>query len=416
MKQQTSIKEKALAWANKFDVCCYLDSNNYPDPYSKFDCLVAIGARKELKAEAGNAFEQLKHFYNQQSNWMFGILGYDLKNEIEDLSTPQSDSLDFPDLYFFVPEYLIAITGDNISCLMGNQSCIDEILNTTLVISSSNDIKIKNRIDKPTYTDTVNKLKEHIKRGDIYEINFCQEFYAENAIINPLAVYTELNALSPTPFSGFFKLRDKYILSATPERFIAKRGQKLVSQPIKGTAKRSKDLLEDESVKKNLRDSVKEQAENVMIVDLVRNDLTKSAVKGSVKVDELFGIYSFPQVHQMISTISSELNPNVHFIDAIKDAFPMGSMTGAPKFSAMKLIDQYEMSKRGAYSGSFGVITPDGDFDFNVIIRSILYNQTKKYLSFLVGGAITYQSDAENEYEECLLKASAMMQVLNKKG
>jgi para-aminobenzoate synthetase component I len=221
-----------------------------------------------------------------------------------------------------------------------------------------------------------------------------------------------LNAISPTPFSGFFKLKDRYILSATPERFLCKRGNKLISQPIKGTAKRSADLAEDLRIKAALKVNIKEQSENVMIVDLVRNDLTKSAVKGSVKVDELFGIYSFPQVHQMISTISCELDPTVDLIEAIRNTFPMGSMTGAPKIKAMELIDQYERSKRGVYSGSFGCISPTGDFDFNVIIRSILYNAEEQYLSFQVGGAITYAANAEEEYEECLLKASAIMQVL----
>jgi para-aminobenzoate synthetase component 1 len=243
-------------------------------------------------------------------------------------------------------------------------------------------------------------------------MNFCQEFFSENAYVDPLSVYHNLTNISPTPFAGFFKLGGKYILSATPERFLSKRGNILTSQPIKGTAKRSLDVDEDLRIKADLKNSKKEQAENVMIVDLVRNDLTKSAVKGTVKVDELFGIYTFPQVHQMISSISCELSPDVHFIDAIKNTFPMGSMTGAPKLRAMQLIDEYERSKRGAYSGSFGYIDPSGDFDFNVVIRSILYNTDTAYLSFQVGGAITYESDAEKEYEECLVKASAIMKVL----
>ena len=149
-----------------------------------------------------------------------------------------------------------------------------------------------------------------------------------------------------------------------------------------------------------------------MIVDLVRNDLTKSAIKGSVKVEELFGIYGFPQVYQMISTISCELDPEIHFIDAIKHTFPMGSMTGAPKVKAMELIEAYEFNKRGAYSGAFGYFTPEAEFDFNVIIRSILYDAKKQYLSFQVGGAITFAADPNAEYEECMLKASAIIQAL----
>ncbi|MFA6276348.1 MAG: anthranilate synthase component I family protein [Pedobacter sp.] len=406
-------KQKALQWATSFEVYCCLDSNKYSDPYTQYDCLIAIGSDHTLAANAGNAFDKLHSFYEEHKNWMFGLLSYELKNEVEDLSSQHTDQLNFPDLFFFIPTYLIALQGDEIKVIKGDPSIIEIIHQIKLNHSTSKpNLKIESKFDKETYIETVEKLKTHIKRGDIYEINFCQEFFANHAEINPLAVYNELNTLSPTPFAGFFKINHKYILSATPERFLCKRNNRLISQPIKGTAKRSKNSVEDEQIKIALKSSIKEQAENVMIVDLVRNDLTKSAVQGSVKVDELFGIYTFPQVHQMISTISCELNPTTHFIDAIKNTFPMGSMTGAPKIKAMELIDAYEKSKRGAFSGSFGCISPSGNFDFNVIIRSILYNEKEQYLSFQVGGAITYAADPESEYEECLLKASAILKVL----
>ncbi len=407
-------KQKALQWANEFSVCCYLDSNQYADPYTQYDCLIAVGASDEIQEKAGTSFSALRTFYEKHRNWVFGLFSYELKNEVEYLNSRHTDKLDFPDLFFFVPNYLIALNKGNIEVLIGDPAIITAISNLEINIPTKKSIlHIEERLNRETYISTVTKLQEHIKRGDIYEINFCQEFFAENAIINPLETFKTLNSLSPTPFAGFFKINQRYILSATPERFLCKRGNRLISQPIKGTAKRSKDPIEDEKIKFDLKSSIKEQAENVMIVDLVRNDLTKSAIKGSVRVDELFGIYSFPQVHQMISTISCELNPEIHFIDAIKNTFPMGSMTGAPKIKAMHLIDQYERSKRGAFSGSFGCISPNGDFDFNVIIRSILYNAERKYLSFQVGGAITYAANAEQEYEECLLKASAILQVLN---
>jgi len=407
------LKRKALHFANQFDVCCFLDSNNYKDEYSEYDYILALGCKAELKSLKGNAFEELKTFYQHHKQWLFGFFSYDLKNEIEDLKSGHPDYLNFPELYFFVPEYLIASKNNKIEVILGKESVLQQI--NDLAVANCNDvpdISIQTRISKEAYIEKVNILKDHIIRGDIYEVNFCQEFFAENAAINPVQTFELLNQISPTPFAGYFKVYNKYILSATPERFLCKRGSKLISQPIKGTARRSLDESEDEAIKLKLRNDIKEQAENVMIVDLVRHDLTKSAVKGSVTVDELFGIYSFPQVHQMISTISCELNPEIHFIDAIKNAFPMGSMTGAPKVKAMKLIEAYEMSKRGIFSGSFGCINPNGDFDFNVVIRSILYNAESKYLSFQVGGAITYESDAEKEYEECLLKASAILQVL----
>ena len=406
-------KQKALHWANQFDVCCFLDSNNYKDDYSEYEFVLAAGCKAELKSAEGNGFELLKQFYETHKQWLFGFFGYDLKNELEDLKSENADRLTFPELYFFVPQYLIVSRNNQLEVILGDEAVLGQIENIKLFqVEDMPELSIQKRISKNEYITKVNALKKHILQGDIYEVNFCQEFFSENAKINPVETFTLLNKISPTPFSGYFKLYERYILSATPERFLSKRGSRLISQPIKGTARRSTDFAEDQQIKERLKHDAKEQAENVMIVDLVRHDLTKSAVKGSVKVDELFGIYTFPQVHQMISTISCELDPKVHFIDAIKNAFPMGSMTGAPKVMAMKLIEQYEETRRGVYSGSFGCINPDGAFDFNVIIRSILYNEQKMYLSFQVGGAITYESDAEKEYNECLLKASAILKVL----
>lgn len=402
-----------MHFANQFDVCCFLDSNEYRNEYSAYDFILAFGQKAELKPTTGHAFELLKNFYEHHKEWMFGLLSYDLKNELEDLKSDNEDRLGFPDLYFFIPEYLIASKNDELTVIIGEDFILQQIEDFAVSEQkNTNHLTVSNRISKEEYIKNVAVLKSHIARGDIYEINFCQEFFAEHAAINPIQTFELLNQVSPTPFAGFFKIYNHFILSATPERFLCKRGSKLISQPIKGTARRSVIAKEDEQIKSMLKNNAKEQAENVMIVDLVRHDLTKSAVKGSVKVEELFGIYSFPQVHQMISTVSCELDPNVHFIDAISNAFPMGSMTGAPKLKAMELIEKYERTKRGIYSGSFGCINPDGDFDFNVVIRSILYNATNEYLSFQVGGAITFESIAESEYEECLLKASAILKVL----
>ncbi|HMI05459.1 MAG TPA: anthranilate synthase component I family protein [Pedobacter sp.] len=408
-----SFKQQALHWAATFDACCCFDSNNYPDRYGRFDFLIAAGIDDGMECKSsGNAFESLKSFYNDKKNWMFGLMGYDLKNEVEQLHSDNSDNLGFPEMFFFVPKYLLSVKGDEATLIIGEPYILDAIQKQKVRYGENSPLNIQSRIPKGTYIKTVEELQQHILRGDIYEVNFCQEFFAKNAQIDPLFVLKKLNEISPTPFSGFFKIRDQYILSASPERFLCKRHSQLISQPIKGTAKRGLDPQEDELIKAGLKQDTKEQAENVMIVDLVRNDLTRSAIKGSVKVEELFGIYGFPQVYQMISTISAELRPEVHFIDAIRNAFPMGSMTGAPKIKAMELIEQFEFSKRGAYSGAFGYISPEGDFDFNVIIRSILYQANTQYVSFQVGGAITYAANAAAEYEECMLKASAMIKAL----
>ena len=258
------------------------------------------------------------------------------------------------------------------------------------------------------------ELQQHILQGNCYEINFCQEFYNDHAVINPLQVYMALSKESPNPFSCYYKLEDKYLLCASPERYLRKKGNRLISQPIKGTIRRNNKRAEADAFnRETLQHSSKERSENIMIVDLVRNDLAKVCIEGSVKVDELMGIYAFPQVYQMISTISGEVAHTVPVTNIVKATFPMGSMTGAPKKRVMELIEQYEQTKRGLFSGAVGYISPVQDMDFNVVIRSILYNASNRYLSFQTGSAITYYSRAEDEYEECLLKAEAIKKVLN---
>ena len=415
-------QQKLLAWANQFKHFCFLNSNSFQhEKYSTFDFVLAADSISEIQtSDELNSFELLKKYYQQTNDWIFGSLSYELKNELENLSSNNFDGIDFPAIHFFQPKYLIIKKGDSIifQLLKNSEESFEKLFN------SINNYKIKekafqlkieisNRTEKKEYINSLKQIQEHIQAGDIYEMNYCQEFYSENASMNPLDLYLKLNKISPTPFSAFYRNDDKYLISASPERFMKKMGCKLISQPIKGTIKRGKDENEDAELKSQLIADQKERSENVMIVDLVRNDLSITAKKASVKVEELFGIYTFKQVHQMISTITSELKDDVHFVDAIKSASPMGSMTGAPKIKAMELIEKFEKTKRGLYSGAVGYISPAGDFDFNVVIRSILYNSTLKYLSFIVGGAITSKSIPESEYDECLLKAKAIFEVLD---
>jgi para-aminobenzoate synthetase component 1 len=409
-----NFKRKALLWAASFNSVCYLDSNGFDDAYSKFDTLIAIGNKAQLTAHTGNAFEKLETFRKNNPDWLCGFFGYDLKNEVENLSSQNPDGLQFPDLYFFAPQHLILVKNDIVEIISAEWNQVLSEIDQQQLTEASHQPKIglQSRLSRQEYIDAVTTIQEHITRGDIYVTNFCQEFYAEDAQIKPLDIFFQLNRVSPNPFSTFFKYQDNYILGASPERFLAKRGSKLISQPIKGTAKRESDAQADDLAKKELRNHPKELQENVMIVDLVRNDLTKSAKQGTVKTEELFGIHSFRQVHQMISTVVCELQDDVSPVQAIKNSFPMGSMTGAPKISAMQLMEQYEQSKRGVYSGAVGYFSPDDDFDFNVVIRSLLYNADNKYLSFHAGSAITYHADAAKEYEECLLKAKAVLEVL----
>ena len=409
----------------RFKHICIFDSNEADNDKKNLisSKIVAIGATQEFNyKQSKNALSDLQQFFDQKKGWYFGHLSYDLKNELEDLTSDNADKLGFPLLHFFSPKVVLQIENKTLTVFYDDAFVTEleanEIVDfafqveTSKKASSNPSIKIQSKITKTEYLDSVNKLKEHIRKGDIYEVNFCQEFFAENASIDTTKIYTNLNAISGAPFAAYCKFIDHYLLCASPERFLQKRGNKLISQPIKGTTKRSNDATEDQQLKITLQNNAKERSENVMIVDLVRNDFSRIAKKGSVHVDELCEIYSFKQVHQMISTISCEIAPNVNFTEIIKSLFPMGSMTGAPKISAMKLIEKYESTKRGLYSGAVGYISPDGDFDFNVVIRSILYNSKNNYASFMVGSAITDKAEAEAEYEECLLKAKAMFEVL----
>ncbi len=409
-------KQQALLWASVFETVCYLDSRQYDaDKYSSYEALIAVGAKRSLSTYT-DSFQQLKDFINIRPSWLFGFLTYDLKNEIERLQSDNFDGIGLPAMHFFEPECVIAIEKNKVTIHAEKPEEIWQAIERTDTSppfdTSNTSLNIQPRIAKRDYLKTVEKIRQHIIEGDLYEMNFCQEFYAEDADIHPIDLFTRLNDLAKAPFSAFYKYDNRYLLCSSPERFLKKTGQKLISQPIKGTIKRGKSKSADSRMRNRLYNSTKDRAENVMIVDLVRNDLSRSSETGSIKVDELFGIYGFEQVHHMISTISSTLKDDVHPVDAIRYAFPMGSMTGAPKVMSMELIEQYEQTKRGLYSGAVGYFTPDGDFDFNVVIRSILYNVLSRYLSFQVGGAIVYDSVPEQEYEECLLKAKAMMQVL----
>lgn len=410
-------KERMLNWANQFGICCFLDNHQYPNRVGSFECILAVNAADAVQVAAGRAFEQLQAFVDRHNDWCFGHLGYDLKNETEDLQSGNADFVKFDDLFFFIPEIVLILRHDELLIGMKDRqhkavamSVFNSMPVTSPLLPS---VKIKSRFTRAAYIDAVRQLQQHILRGDCYEVNFCQEFYSNNAIIDPLQVYRSLSRESPNPFSCYYRVNGKYLLCASPERFLCKEGNRLISQPVKGTIGRGKDAGTDGLNKAALMKSAKDRSENIMVVDLVRNDLSRVCAEGSVRVEELMGIYSFPQVYQMISTISGEVEKGTHVTDLLKATFPMGSMTGAPKKRVMQLIEQYERTKRGLFSGAVGYISPGKDMDFNVVIRSILYNAVNRYLSFQTGSAITYYSRAEDEYEECLLKAEAIKRVLN---
>ncbi|WPY99591.1 aminodeoxychorismate synthase component I [Christiangramia sp. OXR-203] len=419
VQDMADFKEKLLTWGNSFPDIVWLDSNLDSSENTEFEAVLAVEAFTAIKTDYQNAFDKLKEYQQTTKDWIFGYLSYDLKNDVERLKSSNYDGLQFPDLYFFQPQKLVFLK-DNIADFIYLRMVDDEIETDFEELQklklktekSEGKIVIQSRITKEEYLEKVGGMLEHIHRGDIYEANLCQEFFSENVDLDAFSIYQSLNEISTPPFAAFLRLENINLVSASPERYLRKKGDQLLTQPIKGTARRSADPEEDKEIALNLARDPKEMSENVMIVDLVRNDLSRIAEKGSVKVDELCKVYSFKQVHQMISSVTATIAKGIEPVESLRTSFPMGSMTGAPKISAMKIIEKLESTKRGLYSGAVGYFSPEGDFDFNVVIRSILYNSTNKYLSFSVGGAITAKSNPEKEYEECLLKSRALREVL----
>ena len=393
---------------------CFLNSNNNSGIFT-------FGSEACIYDSSIFALAKLQVFLDEnKGNYIFGCLNYNLKNEIEQIQCKNDDLLGFPLVNFWVPEYVIKIENGSRNYLKGNKTSeSEELLNDffnqdqkeTFLLET---IQFSARTNKENYLKNVVKIKSLLQQGEIYELNYCQEYFAENIKINnPFELYFKLNNITKAPFSAFLNTESHQVFCGSPERFLQKKGNKLISQPIKGTAARGNSEKEDLANKETLQNKQKERSENIMIVDLVRNDFSKIAKKNSVSVDELCAIYSFETVHQMISTVSCEVKENTSFTDIIRATFPMGSMTGAPKLNAMKYIDELEDFSRGIYAGSIGYIEPNGDFDFNVIIRSLVFNKEDKYLSCAVGGAITILSEPEEEYAECQTKIGKIINAFN---
>lgn len=390
----------------------YLNPNSYTEG---FPHLLAFGSRY-VKATS-NCFSKLEAF-RQRSNYpLFGYLSYDLKNEVENLHSKNTNYTKFDLTSFFEAETIVQFISSTEIEIFSTDP--DKIIAT---ISKSPDhtihdiepITFETRTSKEDYKQYFEQIRQHIIEGDIYEMNYCIEFHKNQTTIDPINTYLALNKNTPAPFSALFKANDHWVISASPERYLKGNEKHVFSQPMKGTIKRSENQQQDKKLREQLQSSEKERAENLMIVDLVRHDLTYHAQPGTVTVDELFGTYTFPKVHQMVSTISMKPKTHTSPLDIIQKSFPMGSMTGAPKIKAMELIDKYENYQRNIYSGAIGYLDLDGSFEFNVLIRSLFYNQTNEYLSYSAGSAITYDANAEEEYNECLLKAKSITYCFSK--
>ena len=403
VEDNETIIEKALRWANRQLNFCFLNGNHIPYNRGSFPIVLAVGNTLPSEINSKNTLASL--FGNR--NWKFGFLSYDTFSGKNDW---------FSKGHFFNPHTILHFghAKVEIESELEPEVIWQQIQEENIESFKSPKLKTKYNIEKNKYVETIKKLQQHLQRGDIYQINYCLQFAASNTEIDPIALYLKLNTESPMPFSGLMKMENRFVICASPERYLKRKGNEIISQPMKGTAPCDPNPKEDELNKQHLLLSTKERAENTMIVDLVRNDLSQFCISGSVRVEKWAEIYSLKPVHQMVSTVVGNIDPKCNSEEAIWHSFPMGSMTGAPKIRAMELIKQYESFSRGAFSGSMGYIEPNGDFDFNVLIRSIFYDQREKEISYSVGSGITVLSDPLEEYQECMLKAQSIERTLSK--
>lgn len=413
----TAFKAQLYAYTATHSPVAFYDSNQNSE---RFDALVGWLPKSEILSEYPTSFQRLQQHRDQHRDWLLGFLCYDLKNELEKLESPKPKGLYWPTLYFFQP-HKVVIVHDKQAHFHYSEEFAAEIsmdferIQQTQPLDKTyiHPINWSTRSSKSDYFNQFEVIQNHLTRGDIYEVNYCQEFYSQVENFAPHLAFTALNSIAKAPFSCYFNYQSHYLMCASPERYLQKTERQLLSQPIKGTTSRGKTAEEDHALLRALQNNPKERSENIMIVDLVRNDLARTAAKDSVQVTELCGGYRFNNVQHLISSITSTIKDKTPTIEALSTTFPMGSMTGAPKVRAMEIASKCEPFYRGLYSGAVGYFTPNDDFDFNVVIRSLQYNARENYLSYAVGSAITAASTAEQEYQECLLKAINILRALN---
>ena len=409
-------KDKLLFFSKSKENVILLDSNSKKNDY---EFIFSYGKISELKS-FDNSLDKLDNYIKQVDDWIFGFISYDLKDEIEGFKSKNLKYFDVPNLSFFQPSIIWVFDGVELKALYFDEKELFDVWNEINKIHISCDsnksnpnVELKGRLSKEEYIKKIKNIKKRIKMGDTYELNFCFDFFNDNTKINPENTFKKLNKLTESPMSVYYKDHHLHVLSSSPERFIKRNKKTIISQPIKGTKKRGKNIDEDVFLINSLKNSIKEKSENHMIVDLVRNDFSRIAKKGSVKVTELSKINTYKNIHQMVSTIEAQIENDMFFSTILKSTFPMGSMTGAPKIKTMKIIDELEETSRGIYSGAIGYIDPNKNFDFNVVIRTIIYDDKLSKISVNVGSGITFKSDPKDEYEECLTKIDALKKSLS---
>jgi para-aminobenzoate synthetase component 1 len=400
----TSIETLLHCISSQYDTLAYFNPNHNTNyPHQPFESYLCFGSVTHGTIQA-NDIQKLQDIHS--NDWLIHHLSYHFFHP-----NLKKSPLEFPDAFYFVPENIWRLHTETniIEVIKGiNPLALKNITPTT---SFFDPVYANPLISKTDYIDAIQEIKNELHLGNVYEMNYCIPFLG-NGKIDPIKKYMLLNSFTEAPFSCYIKYYEAHIISASPERFLKKIDNTIITQPIKGSSKRSSNPIQDEKNKQHLSLSEKERAENTMIVDLVRNDLSITAKAGSVTVSELFGLYTFKNIHQMISTVESELDEKQYsFIECLQQAYPMGSMTGAPKHNALKIINEKEICGRGPFSGSVIIKTPHG-IDSNVLIRSIFYNNQTESVYFQAGSGITVYAQADEEYKECMLKAYTLLKTL----
>lgn len=404
-----SLRARFLNFPGTWPYKAWLDSNgNQQDPYRKYVFLGALGLR-QLDAES---------VLKTDTGWAFGGFSYPYLQQCEPVSASlKPASIAVPDIFFFAPE--IVIYQEQVSGAVyveaEDPQRFMQLLEGTTPISEDRlqpTSSVQCKMSRADYVEAIRRLQNQIREGWVYEANLSRCLHFTASCPRPESLCDSWFRNSPVPFSAYYQWDNLFIWCGSPERFLARRGNTLISQPIKGTAPRLTEPVADQETGTALQISEKNRAENIMIVDLVRNDLNRVCIPGTVVVPELCGLHSFTWVHHLISTIQGELRAGCTSFEALKSAFPPGSMTGAPKVSAMNLIHELEPEGRGLFAGSLGYFDPEGDFDFNVVIRTLIGDRQTGKFSYHAGGAVTIDSDPDEEYEETEVKSRNLLRWL----
>lgn len=369
--------------------------------------VLAVGVLREVDAPTFDA-------QGQAYDWYFGVLRYEWRHALFGEGGRITDHT-----RWYVPRYVVEWVGARtfVHALPEDvhqvEAWVAAMKGAAFASGTySIDLQWTERVPRDLYIQAVRKLLAHIQRGDIYEVNYCTTRKARVPTFDPFAAFAALDQRSQAPFSAFLRDGDSFAVCASPERFLAFNGRHVTGEPMKGTRPRHAEGDADRAAAVELANDAKERSENIMALDVMRHDLSRIAASGSVRVSELCAVRSYPRVHQLVSTVEADLREGLDPLDVLRATFPMASMTGAPKLRAMQLIDEAEQGPRGLFSGSLGFFAPDGTGDFNVVIRTLLFDAKTTELSLTTGSAITALCDPEQEFEECEVKARSVIDAL----